>query len=96
MSSGNSNPILRRLGVEGNGTGGHFREGLRGTEAPGRTAEPGVRRDHLRSTLPNDLLTMMDNPDWAVIRQTHKGDIKGAYIPHHGREFVNYFFFWRV
>ena len=24
MSSGNSNPILRRLGVEGNGTSGHF------------------------------------------------------------------------
>ena len=24
MSSGNSNPILRRLGVEGNGANGHF------------------------------------------------------------------------
>ena len=27
------------------------------------------------------LLTMMGNPDWAVIRQTHKGDIRGLIYP---------------
>ena len=34
-------------------------------------------------------------PDWAVIRQTHKGDIKGAYIPpSHPQNAIKRCFWW--